>query len=77
MATSKRNFTQAFERIGHNEMEHLAQHGYAIVDGFLGTEWSMSLRNEIQWLMDQKLMFPNQVWWGDSVRLHVYTYRER
>ena len=53
-------------------MAHLEQNGYAIVDNFLGREWALAIRDEIKWLQEQELLFPNQVrkprvWGGSGV----------
>jgi hypothetical protein len=56
-----RDLERGLSKITHDHMEHLDQHGFVIVDGFLGTAWASALREEIKWLHDNNLTFPNQV----------------
>lgn len=61
MAGGERSLAQRSRLVTSEHLEHLEREGYAIVDGFLGEEWAVAVRDEIRWLHDKQLMFPNQV----------------
>ncbi|CAM9626654.1 unnamed protein product, partial [Heterosigma akashiwo] len=50
-------FDEKFDaKVAHDLMED----GYSVIDNFLGFEWAMALRQELQWLHQKGLMKPNK-----------------
>jgi hypothetical protein len=42
-------------------MALLKDRGYFIVDNAFGAEWAQAFHNELAWLMEHKMMKPNQL----------------
>jgi len=46
--------------------QSLREHGYAVIDGFWGEQWSEGYRREMRHLLDHNLMLPNKTQFLDA-----------